>query len=152
MEGTIKPDMIHLDKFREQFLAEINSTITNNNNVKRRPDKKHFPNVYEMPGGKVDETDATIGHAIAREVLEESNLQVRAVLKPLSVFTYTTASAAGTRNVVQLSYVVQVEDAEFRVNPEEHTEGVWADREMVEELEITKDMKDLIVEALAMKL
>ncbi|KAK8068184.1 hypothetical protein PG996_007296 [Apiospora saccharicola] len=105
-----------------------------------------------MPGGKVDETDATIGHAIAREVLEESNLQVRAVLKPLSVFTYTTASAAGTRNVVQLSYVVQVEDAEFRVNPEEHTEGVWADREMVEELEITKDMKDLIVEALEMKL
>ncbi|KAK7917319.1 hypothetical protein PG985_010927 [Apiospora marii] len=170
MEVTIKQDILHLMKSREEFLAEINKA----NNVqfdkltvgaailqsdgrilllKRRPDEKHFPNVFEMPGGKVEETDLTIGQAIAREVLEESNLTVTAVLEPLSPFTYTTVSGAGiTRNVVQLSYIVQVEATEFRVNPEEHTEGVWADNEMVDKLDITNDMKDLIVEALAMEL
>lgn len=162
----IKPGMRHLEKSPEQFLAEINNNTSNDVQfdkltvgaailqsdgrillLRRRPDEKHFPNVYEMPGGTVEETDPTIGHAIAREVPEESNLKVSAVLKPLSTFTYST----GTRHVIQLSYIVQVESTEFRVS-EEHTEGVWTDNGMVEELDIIKDMKDLVVEALAREL
>ncbi|KAK8016992.1 hypothetical protein PG993_015181 [Apiospora rasikravindrae] len=166
MKSQIKSGMSHLDMSRDQFLANINKTasaqfdkltigaaVLNSDNrillLRRRPDEKHYPNVYEITGGKVDETDPTIGQAIAREVLEESSLKVSAVLKPLSTITYNTFSAAGTRNVIQLSYVVQVEDTQFQVNPEEHSKGIWAAMDMLGELDITEDMKDLVMEALA---
>ncbi|KAK7961704.1 uncharacterized protein PG986_002529 [Apiospora aurea] len=137
MKSQMKPSMSHLNCSRDQFLADINKTadppfdkltigaaiLRDDGRIlllRRRPDEKHYPNVYEIPGGKVDETDPTIGQAIAREVLEESTLKVNAVLTPLSVITYNTVSAAGTRNAIQLSYVVKVEDTQFQVNPEEH--------------------------------
>ncbi|KAI3333810.1 NUDIX hydrolase domain-like protein [Ustulina deusta] len=157
--------MAYLPMSRDQFLASVNSASTlkfdklvvgaailrNEAEVlllKRRADEKHYPNVYEIPGGKVEHDDPTIQDAITREVLEESNLSVKDVSRPLSVITYTTESGAGTRNVIQLSYVITVQDTQFQVNPEEHSTGIWANIDMLAQLEITQDMKTLVSEAL----
>ncbi|KAK8075731.1 hypothetical protein PG997_010394 [Apiospora hydei] len=148
MKSQIKPSMSHLNCSRDQFLAHINKTadppfdkltigaaiLRDDGRIlllRRRPDEKHYPNVYEIPGGKVDETDPTIGQS-------HSSRGPRGV-----------NSQPGTRNVIQLSYVVKVEDTQFQLNPDEHSEGVWATMGMLGELEITDDMKGLIMEALA---
>lgn len=126
--------------------------------LKRREDEEHYPAVFEIPGGKIDATDATIRDAIVREVKEESDLAVTDIVHPLSVITYTTekpAMSASKDNkplkcqVIQLSYVVTVDDSkEFKVNETEHSIGVWANTEMLKKLVITHEMKDLVLEAL----
>ena len=51
--------------------------------LKRRADEQHYPNVYEIPGGKVESSDADVMAAIIREVSEESSLTVTKVVKAL---------------------------------------------------------------------
>ncbi|KAK1976609.1 hypothetical protein LZ30DRAFT_734232 [Colletotrichum cereale] len=58
--------------------------------LKRNPDEKYYPNVFEIPGGKVDATDPTIRDAIVREVAEETRLTVLDVTASLSRMMYTT--------------------------------------------------------------
>ncbi|KAK7927908.1 hypothetical protein PG985_004906 [Apiospora marii] len=165
MSSPIPPDMSYLDLSPEQALAQVNAISSTKFDklvvgaailrdgseillLRRRSDEKNYPNVYEIPGGKVESSDLTIWSTIAREVSEESSLKVSDVVRPLSMITYTTESKSGSRRVIQFSYVVKVQDTEFQVNPAEHSMGVWADKTMLSELEITTDMKILVLEAL----
>ena len=141
MSCPVPPNMAYLDMSPGQALAQINAlsslkfdkfvvgaailkSETEILLLKRRPDEKHYPNVYEMPGGKVETSDPTIRGAIAREVHEETGLQLTDVLRPLQSITYTTESESGSRCVIQLSYVAKVQGAAFEVNPDEHSTGV----------------------------
>ena len=45
--------------------------------LKRSPAEKLFPHHWEIPGGKVDDTDKTIGDALKREVREETGLGIK---------------------------------------------------------------------------
>ncbi|CAI0645721.1 unnamed protein product [Colletotrichum noveboracense] len=83
--------------------------------LKRNPAEKYYPDVFELPGGKVDAKDGTVHDAIIREVFEETQLAVVEVISPLSCITYATEKLEkgptdqGTtvrRRAVQLSYVV----------------------------------------------
>ncbi|KAF3805352.1 hypothetical protein GCG54_00008582 [Colletotrichum gloeosporioides] len=96
---------------------------------------------------------------LIREVFEETQLAVVEVVLPLSRITYTTeklgkgSMGQGTivrRRAVQLSYVVKVEGKDFQVNNEEHSCGIWAGRDHLDEILITSDMKALALEALEM--
>jgi hypothetical protein len=51
---------------------------------------------------------------------------------------------------MQLSYIASTEGdgADFIVNEDEHFVGVWADTKLLDEIPITKDMKELVLEAL----
>jgi 8-oxo-dGTP pyrophosphatase MutT (NUDIX family) len=73
--------------------------------LKRRADEKHYPNVYEMPGGKVNPADATIRDAVIREVAEETSLAVKDVLHPLQIITYTTQKPAVSITVKAIRFV-----------------------------------------------
>lgn len=126
--------------------------------LQRNMDEEYYPGVYEIPGGKVDDQDATIAAAITREVSEETNLVVSRILNKLPVMTYTTEKnvsgqygkeVSKVKRAIQLSYVVEVEnDTMFCWNPAEHCHGVWASREDIRRLEITEDMKKIIEAAL----
>jgi 8-oxo-dGTP pyrophosphatase MutT (NUDIX family) len=48
--------------------------------LKRAAHEIYYPNVFELPSGNVDETDPTLGHALAREVKEETGLTIASVL------------------------------------------------------------------------
>ncbi len=97
--------------------------------LKRNASEPNYPNVFEIPGGKVEASDASIRDAVAREVFEETRLTVTSVLSALSPIRYTTEKtvidgSGETRTTqcrtTQLSYVVAIEeeDGSFIVNPE----------------------------------
>ncbi|KAI0150202.1 NUDIX hydrolase domain-like protein [Xylariaceae sp. FL1272] len=131
--------------------------------LKRNADEEHYPGLFEIPGGKVEATDATIRDAIIREVAEECALIVTNITRALPNFYYTTKSSVVlpandkgeekmetvAKHCVQLSYIVEVEEGNFKTNPKEHSEGIWATQEEVGSLEMTTAMRDLVLEALA---
>ncbi|KAI3551142.1 hypothetical protein CSPX01_01059 [Colletotrichum filicis] len=125
--------------------------------LKRDSHEKHYPDVFEIPGGKVDAADSTIRDAIIREVAEETQMRVLDITTPLSRTRYTTEKIERTstgqekivkRHALQLSYVVTVEGTEFQVEKKEHSMGIWATRDSLDQIPITSEMKKLVLEAL----
>ncbi|KAJ3939136.1 uncharacterized protein N0V96_010577 [Colletotrichum fioriniae] len=125
--------------------------------LKRNSDEKHYPGIFEIPGGKVDATDSNIGDAIVREVAEETQMKVLDITTPLSRIRYTTQKLEGIptgqekivkRHALQLSYVVMVEGTEFQVEKKEHSMGIWATRDSLDQIPITSEMRKLVLEAL----
>ena len=127
--------------------------------LKRIDQEKYHPGMFELPGGKVEETDETIFQTVIREVIEETLLIVLEVIAPLQPIRYITekkvADATGCefplrRRTVQLNYIVRVKDnsTNFFPNPEEHSAGVWAGVQDLKELPMTEEMRSLVLEAL----
>jgi len=50
----------------------------------------YYPNVFKMPGGKVDSEDATIRDALSREVREETTLELTRMVAQLPEMAYST--------------------------------------------------------------
>ena len=121
--------------------------------LKRTATEEFFPNVFEIPGGHVEDTDADIFGALVREVQEETSLSVDSVKGSIEPFTYSTKKTmkVGEEEIVvqksslQLNFVCEVAEDTFRVNPEEHSEGIWAAEDEVGRLEMTEKMR-LVVE------
>lgn len=100
-----------------------------------------MPNLWETPGGAVDDDDASLLVACARELWEEAGLEAAEVVRPVnegpgrdpwSVFTNRT----GTRLFARLAFEVRVGgtgggEPEVRTDPEEHQDHVWASEEEV---------------------
>jgi 8-oxo-dGTP pyrophosphatase MutT (NUDIX family) len=121
--------------------------------LKRNSTESYYPNVFEMPGGKVDPTDATIADAVTREVLEESGLRVKGFVAGLPPLVYMTEKTIKgddgverlvSKKCIQLNFVVGVDEVEFRVNLGEHSEGVWVSREEVTGLKMTEEMRRIV--------
>ncbi|OBR11211.1 MutT family protein [Colletotrichum higginsianum IMI 349063] len=128
--------------------------------LKRNPDEKYYPNVFEIPGGKVDATDPTVRDAIIREVAEETQMTVLDVAASLSRIIYTTEKLVKSptgeceiikRRALQLNYVVTVEGTDFQVNEEEHSVGIWASRDSLDQIPITSEMGALVSEVLGLE-
>ncbi|KAF4990127.1 hypothetical protein FGRMN_8655 [Fusarium graminum] len=125
--------------------------------LKRAAHEVYYPGVFEVPGGKVDDTDLSIREAITREVKEETGLTIANILNSLAPFTYVTEKKIKKRTVLQtirktalqLSYLVQVEEGgdDFTVNPNEHSEGLWVNSEGLDSVEMTNEMRKLVSEA-----
>jgi ADP-ribose pyrophosphatase YjhB (NUDIX family) len=56
--------------------------------LKRNADELYYPDVFEMPGGKVYANDASVREAITSEVYEETKLRVARILPP-SLLSHT---------------------------------------------------------------
>lgn len=113
----------------------------------RRAASDSMPNLWEVPGGTVDDTDATILHGAARELLEESGLRA-AHIGPL--VRRTSAGADGAHEdedegqvfltrtgnlVAKFHFLVEVPrgcEGAVKCDPEEHSEWVWATEAEVE--------------------
>ncbi|KAL7915768.1 hypothetical protein GGI35DRAFT_485310 [Trichoderma velutinum] len=123
---------------------------------RQAPHEPYFPNVFEIPSGKVDPSDSTLKYALAREVKEETGLDITEIFAELSPMVYTTEkkikNEAGDRSFVsksaiQLNFVVSVSDGMVKLSADEHSESRWATVEELDELDITKEMKSIIREA-----
>ena len=128
--------------------------------LKRSAHEVYYPNVFELPSGNVDDNDASIKHALAREVKEETGVNVSCVIAELPEVLYSTdkqvATADGTtklvrKTCVQLNFVVEAEGNVISVNPEEHSVGVWASEEDLDRLEMTEGMRSVVKNAMAWK-
>lgn len=165
---------LSLDEFRKSQLSESgrpydkivvgaaafryapNSTSPSILLLQRAPHEPHFPNVFELPSGKVDPDDETLRHALAREVKEETGLDIVEVHAELNPMTYSTektvVNEAGkevvvSKSAIQLNLVVSVSAGTVKLNADEHSDSRWATKEDLSELDITDAMRVVIQEA-----
>ncbi|KAH8179914.1 heterokaryon incompatibility protein (HET) domain-containing protein [Sarocladium implicatum] len=127
--------------------------------LKRSSDETYYPNVFEIPGGKVAAGES-LRAALKREVHEESNLTVSGILRPLAAFNYTTVKTVKNqtkgceegvqRYTQQFSYVTAIEGdgSDLRVNQTEHSEGVWVGMSDLTSVVMTDEMRSLVMQAL----
>ena len=127
--------------------------------LKRAAHDPAFSNMFAIPGGHVEDSDRDILRALKREVLEETALVVQAVkgrIEPLAWTTERTTQGkdnnaeTGPRSV-QLMFVCDVEGDVFRVDPKEHSVGVWADEAEAEKLEMSLGMREVVKNAFEWK-
>ena|SRR3989338_11622992 len=100
--------------------------------LKRASDKKFLPSYWDLPGGKVEEKEDP-NTAIKREVLEETNLQVKSA-KPRYVWSYQLQNRPGEFFIV-INYLVKCHDYDkIQVRKEEHSEFKWLTIDEIEKL------------------
>ena len=129
--------------------------------LKRAAHEPAFPNIFELPSGKVEDTDATIFDGLKREVREETGLEIARVHGMVEPMYYTIErriedggeEVEGKRTTVQMNFVCEVEgDGDgFRVNLEEHSEGRWAGESEVGGLDVTAEMRMVLGDAFEWK-
>jgi 8-oxo-dGTP pyrophosphatase MutT (NUDIX family) len=86
-----------------------------------------FPLKWECPGGGVDTTDATILHAVCREVHEETGLVVSRLGDEVHVLDFDGwEDGVKWRKLTFLAVLDGGEEPVVRLNPEEHQDAVWA--------------------------
>ncbi|KAI4120676.1 MAG: hypothetical protein LQ338_006840 [Usnochroma carphineum] len=124
--------------------------------LKRAAHEKIYPNVWEIPGGRVEDSDLTILDAVKREVSEETSMQVEKVIGAVKCFAYAIERELdpGDGNVhsvwstsLQLNFICEVAKHDLVLNPDEHSEGKFVDQSEVAELEMTEQMRGVVAEA-----
>ena len=124
--------------------------------LKRAAHEVYFPNVFELPSGKIDREDQSIKHALVREVKEETGLDITEIkmeLKPMIYATEkTVVNEVGQKTLVskvavQLNYLVSLSGGDVKLSEQEHSESIWATEEELSRLEVTSQMKVVIEEA-----
>jgi 8-oxo-dGTP pyrophosphatase MutT (NUDIX family) len=101
--------------------------------VQRAKEEKAFPNLWEIPGGKVDDTDESILHGVARELKEEAGLDVTRVVRKVGEFGWEDYHTIRKQQEVWRKLIFEVEVRELKVvlDPEEHQDYVFATEEEV---------------------
>jgi 8-oxo-dGTP pyrophosphatase MutT (NUDIX family) len=86
--------------------------------LQRAATERYYPNIWELPFGKVEADDVTLLDAAARECLEETGLTVMVFLAEGKSFRYSTGIGSSS---LQLNFDVEVQEEDpVIVNPEEH--------------------------------
>ena len=86
-------------------------------------------------------------------------MSIQAVIDQVDPLAWVTLRRTqGTENVseskytsLQMSFVCNVEGVTFQVDPEEHSMGVWADREEAAKLEMSEGMRGVVDSAFKWK-
>lgn len=112
--------------------------------IVRRSTADYLGGQYELPGGGVDEGE-TLTEAAIREVKEETGLAVSKVVSVFDGFDYSTDRKPRVR---QINFLVQVEDGEVILNPDEHDEFLWVDASTDLNNLMSTNMKICVDEAL----
>jgi len=123
--------------------------IPSNNKVlllKRSANEKYYPNIWELPSGKVETGDLTVLHAAARECEEETGLSVTEFTALAKSFEY---SVEGRGRTLQLNFDVKTleEEGEVRINSEEHQAFKWCSGREVDEIGVTDSTRDVLGDA-----
>jgi 8-oxo-dGTP diphosphatase len=119
----------------------VRGVIKNNNGeiliVKRHPKSKTDPEMWELPGGKVEKGEH-FADALVREIKEETNLDVN-----VGDFCEAVQNDYMHKRTVQL--MMYLEDGEGSVKiSDEHTEFMWASMEKIKTLEISTSLEKLL--------
>ncbi|MDD5145741.1 MAG: NUDIX domain-containing protein [Candidatus Pacebacteria bacterium] len=125
----------------------VNAVIINNQNrvlvLKRSPQAGSFPNLWNFPGGKV-ENNETLQDAVIRETKEEANLEVKPENNYFSIYYYPDGREKNAKIAVY-AFKVKLISGIIRLD-EEHNEFKWISRNSWTNLDYTKSCKATLKE------
>ncbi len=102
-----------------------------------------FPNNWKLPGGHVEMSDRNVRHTVKRETQEETGLIVEEVVGEFDEL-YWDSKKSSKKNV-QLNYAVTVKEGiPIKLNPDEHSDWLWAKEEQVDTLLMTPAMNKVL--------
>lgn len=119
----------------------VRGIIKNDNDeiliVKRHPKSKTDPEMWELPGGKVEKGEF-FADALVREIKEEVNLDVN-----VGDFAEAVQNDYSHKRTVQLMMYLDVIAGDIKIS-EEHTDWMWASIEKIRTLEISTSLKKVM--------
>lgn len=105
--------------------------------VKRHPKSKTDPEMWELPGGKVEKGEH-FADALVREIKEETDLDVE-----VGDFCDAVQNDYSHKRTVQLMMYLNDVEGQVKIS-EEHTEYMWADLKKIKTLEISTSLKKFL--------
>ena len=105
--------------------------------LKRHPKSKTDPEMWELPGGKVEPGENFVD-ALVREIKEETNLDVE-----VGDFGEAVQNDYSHKRTVQLIMYLDNIKGEVKIS-EEHTDWMWASLEKIKSLEISTSLKKVL--------
>ncbi|KAF2213481.1 hypothetical protein CERZMDRAFT_90461 [Cercospora zeae-maydis SCOH1-5] len=101
----------------------------------QRSETDSMPGRWEIPGGACDGGDASILHAAARELWEETGLKAVRIGPQVGEGEFFTSQSG--KNICKFTFIVEVELGDkgrpaVKLDPEEHQQYVWATQREVE--------------------
>ena len=105
--------------------------------VKRHPKSRTDPEMWELPGGKVEKAEH-FADALVREIKEETNLDVS-----VGDFAEAVQNDYMHKRTVQLMMYLCDVEGEVKIS-EEHTDWMWASLEKIRGLEISTSLKKML--------
>ncbi|KAF2877470.1 NUDIX hydrolase domain-like protein [Massariosphaeria phaeospora] len=96
--------------------------------VRRAANEKAYPNMWEIPGGMVDDTDETIIHGAIRELKEETGLTATKVVRKVGEMEFTSDKKDGSEvRWIKHIFEMEFEDIDALVlDPVEHQQHLFA--------------------------
>ena len=119
----------------------VRGVIKNNNEeiliVKRHPKSKTDPEMWELPGGKVEDGEY-FTKALVREIKEEVNLDCE-----VGDLCEAVQNDYSNKRTVQLYMHLDNVNGDVKIS-EEHTEFMWASIDMLKSLKISTSLKKML--------
>lgn len=105
--------------------------------VKRHPKSKTDPEMWELPGGKVEDGEF-FTDALVREIKEETNLDV-----DVGDFAEAIQNDYSHKRTVQIMMYLTDIKGEVKIS-EEHTDWKWASLDEIKTLELSTSFKKVL--------
>lgn len=119
----------------------VRGIIKNDNDeiliVKRHPKSKTDPEMWELPGGKV-ESGEFFTDALIREIKEEVNLDVN-----VGDFAEAIQNDYSHKRTIQIMMYLDVIEGEVKIS-EEHTEWMWANLNKIRTLKLSSSLEKML--------
>jgi 8-oxo-dGTP diphosphatase len=114
---------------------------------RRSPDRRLFPNTWDIVGGHV-ESGETLEEALYREVQEETGWRVSVVIGVVGEYAYTGNDGIAR---VETDYLVRVDGdlARPQLEAGKHTEFRWLTESEIEVLDEHRDVNDGLIRTIA---
>ena len=105
--------------------------------VKRHPKSRTDPEMWELPGGKVEKGEH-FADALVREIKEETNLDAE-----VGDFCEAIQNDYSHKRTVQLMMYLEDVRGDVEIS-DEHTEYMWASIEKIKTLNVSTSLKKLL--------
>ncbi|MBI3888379.1 NUDIX hydrolase [Candidatus Nomurabacteria bacterium] len=106
----------------------------------KRAKTDHFPGLYELPGGKLDENEDIFSGG-RRELFEETNLSIKEFLSKPEIFDFNAVS--DKKRCRGYVFNILPENKDIILNPAEHTEYKWVTLSEIDNLDMLSNTKAL---------